>query len=195
MNNLQQYSQINTQPKLTPYSTNCIGTGGTNTTETLKVLITRRQLPIDIELSVKEQDFNLLSSKELLEKIKKYLRVSVVDLSFIFKVTRPTIYSWLDGIEPRPESIEHIQKISSLSEELADYKIANIGKLLRRPIYEGKSMSEYLRSTEHLDDVWPLFKTSLKEMIHRRDRSKSSGKTRESTEKSVSGISTPLFNG
>ena len=192
MYTVSQYSNSET-PKLTSFNINSIGTGGINTPFALKIFVIRHQPSTNIDFSFNEENIHLLSLKEHLEKIRKYMQLSIVDLSFIFNVSRPTIYSWLEGVEPKPENIEQIQKISDLAKELQDYKIANIGKLLHRPILKERSMLDYFRTTENLSSLWALFKKRLINELERRATIKSSEKNQRNIKEILSESSTYIF--
>lgn len=193
MNTLHQYPNLDKSQRLTSFNSFNVGTGGLNTPNAFKIFVIRHQPSSNIEVEFDKNEISLKSPKQYLEEIRKYLHISIVDLSFIFNVTRPTIYSWLEGVEPKPDTIEHIQQLSNFAQELEGYKIANIGKLLHRPIFNGHSLLEYFRTQKNLPNAWNLFKESLLKELNRRSYQKGSGKGLKDIKQTVNENSTYLF--
>lgn len=118
------------------------------------------------------------TTAEKIENIRDILGVSISHLAKILKTSRPSIYSWLDGEEPRAKSIKRIQQICEITEQ---WKKKNqyhftLGTLFLQPIGKSLSMLERLERDElKLDEIESGF-DSLLELMHRRrkrmDRSK-----------------------
>ena len=111
--------------------------------------------------------------------------VSISHLAKILKTSRPSIYSWLDGEEPRAKSIKRIQQLCEITEQWKKKNRYHFtpGTLLLQPIGKSLSMLELLERDElKLGEIESGF-DSLLELMHR--RRKRMNRSKEKTKNSV----------
>ncbi len=85
-----------------------------------------------------------------LASIRRVLGASITDLAELFGVTRPTVYAWMQGAEPRGEHFERLQKIVCQMREVEAFGIAEVGKLLKRPLQDGSTLLELIKKDQPL---------------------------------------------
>jgi len=92
-----------------------------------------------------------LSAIEQLAYVRKVLNISVTDLAELLKVTRPTVYAWTQGGEPRDEHLESLHRIAQRADEVEKYGLAGVGKLLKRPLKNGSTLLQMIERHEPID--------------------------------------------
>ena len=125
------------------------------------------------------------TTAEKIENIRNILGVSISHLAKILKTSRPSIYSWLDGEEPRGKTIQRIQQLCDVTEQWEKKNQYHFtpGTLLLQPIGKSLSMLERLERDElKLDEIESGFE-SLLELMHR--RRKRMDRSKEKTKNSV----------
>lgn len=168
------------------------GTGGMITNLSWEQSVKQSYQPeITIESSVAKIDTR--SPAEHVAFIREAFALSTSDLAAVLNVTRPTIYAWLEGQEPKPEALCHIQKIAQVAVKLQSLQIARIETLVNRPIFDGHSILDKLKANE---DTAPYF-TILKKLADKeetaRQTQKGFGKSIHSISDATSDYSTPLY--
>lgn len=169
------------------------GTGGVFTTHSTEVLSQWVYYPrIHVETSSAKQ-VDVRSPANLVVNIREVLGINMSDLASVLGVTRPTVYAWLEGQEPKIESVKHIQRLSHIADEINRADIVRLDKLVHRPILEGRSLLDILKSDE--DPVKAL--TILKALADKEDRtrreSKGSGKNLRSLNDVLSESSVAIY--
>jgi hypothetical protein len=131
------------------------------------------------------------SPADQLRFIRDALAVTMSDLACLLKVSRPTVYSWLAGDEPREESYAEICRLMRVAKEVDSYQIQRLDRLIKRPMFEGMSLLDKLSAG--LDGLAELPK--LKELAEKEARSRKSprgsGKTKD--DQGMRNFSTPLY--
>lgn len=137
-----------------------IGSGGNITANNLTNIASWNQQFYDNHVQ-KDEKINPVSDSQNkyisnignLEYIKKYSGLNMSTLSAAFNVSRPTLYSWFKDGEPKPEIQPYLLKfaksVESMSEEVAP---KNLGKLITRPIFDGKSFLDLIFTDYELSD-------------------------------------------
>jgi transcriptional regulator with XRE-family HTH domain len=129
---------------------------------------------------------------EHVANIRDVFGVSMSDLAVILGVTRPTAYAWLEGNEPKQESITRIRQLSSIADRVKVMNIKRMDKLIHRKILNGESLFELLKT----DRDPAILIQSLKEISEKeartRQESKSSGKHRRSLDEISSESGVPI---
>ncbi|HAT1881399.1 TPA: hypothetical protein I8Z55_001129 [Legionella pneumophila] len=169
-----------------------IGTGGLRTIKSIQDNNNWVLNPI-IEIEKKESEVDVASPKDNLTLIRKVLFLSIVDLSYIFNVTRPTIYSWLDNVEPKSDIAHQLQILANAVKEIQQLKIPNIGKLIHRPIFDGQSLIDVIKNNRHFPETWEKFKIFLKKELENKAVLKSSGKNTREIRDIVNEYSTLIY--
>jgi hypothetical protein len=133
-----------------------------------------------------ETETNILSYEKTLSASKNILGLNISMIAEILELSRPTIYSYLKGNEPKEKSLDY--KIKSLNNIIDivknEFKLHSFSSLFKRRDNEGKTLSDYL-----LDDnknIESFVKKLCTEEIKRREKYKK----RDSTKK----INNELFS-
>lgn len=84
----------------------------------------------------------ILTTKEKLDQVREIFGLSISHLAEVFRVSRPTLHSWLDGIEPRDSSIERIKQVYDFSQSWKNKSTFHYppGKLMRQSLGNAPSM-------------------------------------------------------
>lgn len=127
------------------------GSGGAITDESV---LHKNQWVYDASItSERDVVFPVESNVEKLESIRDRVGLNMTDLSSILGVSRPTIYAWLQGQEPRPEYINRISELREVAEKVGGYNLPRIKKLVRRPLQDGKTLVELIKSSQPIDNA------------------------------------------
>jgi DNA-binding transcriptional regulator YiaG len=126
------------------------GTGGVMTPQSTAEVLNRLHDPrIHIERSKsKEKQADMRSPAEHVANIRDVLATSMSDLASVLGVTRPTAYAWLEGQEPKAEALMNIQRLSHVADEINRANIIRLDKLVHRPILNGRSLFDILKTDE-----------------------------------------------
>jgi transcriptional regulator with XRE-family HTH domain len=187
--------KINTRPSLSIVSpfTDFEATGGRWTREAIIALRKQAHEPqITIEPSISTHKIDTRSPSELVAFIQKTFSISTSDLADLLNVTRPTIYAWLDGQEPKPEAINRIQKISKLADKFLSLNITHINALVCRPIFNGRSLLDKIKSEEDISESFNILKDIATKEEKAKKISKGSNKYKRSFSEAALDYSTPL---
>lgn len=114
---------------------------------------------------------------EELRYIRRHLCLNMSDLASLLGVSRPTAYAWLDGDEPEEAHYHSIVRLSRIAKQFESLHLANIGKLLRRPVFDGRSLLDKLKASEEIDDYIPALQNLASKEASARARLKGSGKS------------------
>ena len=155
------------------------GTGGAMTTQGMENLNLWIYAP-HVHVERASQDIDSRTPAEHVALIRDALALNMSELAMVLGVSRPTVYAWLDGQEPKPEAIQDIQRISDLARQLQAMEIARVDKLVRRPIFGSQSLVEKLEAGEATGDDLAILKKLANKEAQSRRRTKGSGKTRRS---------------
>ncbi|MUL39554.1 hypothetical protein BWI75_25695 [Gloeocapsopsis sp. AAB1 = 1H9] len=88
------------------------------------------------------------SPAEHVANIRDVFAISMSDLASILGVTRPTVYAWLAGQEPKGEAVIRIQQLSRAADKFNQANIIRLDKLVHRPILNGRSLLDILKTDE-----------------------------------------------
>lgn len=152
------------------------GTGGVMTAHSAAALDRWVYYPrIHVEPSSAKQ-VDTRSPADHVANIRDVLGINMSDLASLLGVTRPTAYSWLQGQEPKPEAVMHIQSLSRMADEIKKANITRLDKLVHRPILEGRSLLDILKTDEDPVAVLATLKTLADKEERTRREQKGSGK-------------------
>lgn len=129
------------------------------------------------------------------KNIQESFSLNTSELAAVLDVTRPTVYAWLEGSqEPKPEAVNHIRKISQVADKFRCLNISRIDSLIRRPIFNGRSLLDKLKANEEIvNDLFTLKILADKENQARK-ASKGSDKNIRSLSEAADDYSSPLYN-
>jgi hypothetical protein len=176
---------------IAPFMVMMAGTGGLMTIKSAAKMpeycwVNNARIHIEIPPAASEK-LDTRSTAEHLANIRDVFAINMSDLAILLEATRPTVYAWLEGQEPKKlEAVQHIQQLSRAADVFGLANIQRLDKLLQRPILEGRSLLDLLKSKEDPLVALPLLKEiGDKESRTRRDP-KGSGKHRRSLEDALS---------
>ncbi len=118
------------------------------------------------------------ATAEKIERIRDVFGVSVSHLAMILRTSRPSVYTWLEGEEPRELFMLRIQQVCEYADRFSEMNPYHFspGPLLRQPLGNAPSLLELLENEELiLDDIELAFSTIIelmKRRCERMDRSK-----------------------
>lgn len=148
------------------------GSGGTITDNTIK---SKSNWVYDKSYSFPEVDVEEITivntADEELVSIKKYLGLTTTDIAKLIGVTRPTVYSWLKGKDPKPEHIAKINLLKEQADKVSSIELTGMNKLVRRPLKAGGSLIDLISRGEDIDAALEELKVlSQRESENRRKR-------------------------
>ena len=88
------------------------------------------------------------SPAEHVANIRDVFAVNMSDLASVLEVTRRTVYAWLAGQEPKGEAVIRIQQLSHAADKFNQANIIRLDKLVHRPILNGRSLLDILKTDE-----------------------------------------------
>jgi len=133
----------------------------------------------------------LRTTAEKLETIKDIFGISLSQLAKILRTSRPSIYSWLEGEEPREATEQRIRQVYRFAEywrEINQYHFSP-APLFRQPLGNSLSMLDRLTKEALNDEEIETGLTSILELMQRRrermDRSKHKTKNSSLSESEI----------
>ena len=133
------------------------------------------------------------SPAENVANIRDVFAINMSDLASVLGVTRPTVYAWLAGQEPKGEAVIRIQKLSRAADQFNRANIVRLDKLVHRPILNGRSLLDILKTDEDpVADLATLKAIADKEAQTRREP-KGSGKNLRSLDDVLSESSVAVY--
>jgi hypothetical protein len=130
-----------------------VGTGGdpNSTSEIMQRVATVSGALIFTEFSEQsvlqtgQSELKLTEVGKQISLLRHYFSLSTTDLSRIFLVERPTIYSWMDGkFEPKQENRDRIREFYQLANRWRKKTRKSIGKLLKERMEGSSSLMDYM---------------------------------------------------
>lgn len=110
------------------------GISGTFQNSNHELILTNSQLKQAIDNSSPFGSSHILTAKQQLLQIKNNLGLNISEMAAIFLVSRPTIYEWLESIEPRRRHQERLNTIYQICNFWIEQKIGRLGSLLHKPL-------------------------------------------------------------
>lgn len=152
------------------------GTGGIMTAHSAAEVLNRVHYPhIHVEPSRTEQ-IDTRSPAEHVANIRDVFAISMSDLASVLGVTRPTVYAWLAGQEPKGEAVIRIQQLSHAADKFRQANIIRLDKLVNRPILNGRSLLDILKTDEDPIEALATIKAIADKEAQTRREPKSVGK-------------------
>lgn len=134
-----------------------------------------------------------LSTSEQVSRIRELFGLTMSDLANVFGVSRPTVYAWLRGQDPKPESLTLIYRLSAVADEIEKLAVPRIEKLVRRPIFQGRSLIDKMKSGDDVFEHLATIKSLGEKEKQVRQRQKGSGRSKRSIADVGAEISTPGY--
>lgn len=89
-------------------------------------------------------DNYIRTSAEDVARIRDILAPAISDLAKSFRVSRQTVYNWLNGAPPTDDHSAKLQDLAYAADLFAESGIPVTGSLLKRKIHSGKSFFEVI---------------------------------------------------
>lgn len=125
----------------------------------------------------KTKQVDMRSPAEHIANIRDVFAVNMSDLASVLGVTRPTVYAWLAGQEPKGEAvIRRIQQLSRAADQFNQANIIRLDKLVHRPILNGRSLLDILKADEDPIAALPTLKATADREAQIRREPKGAGK-------------------
>jgi len=119
---------------------------------------------------------DLRSPAEHVANIRDVFSINMSDLASVLGVTRPTVYAWLEGKEPKGEAVTRIEQLSRTADTFNRASIIRLDKLVHRPILNGRSLLDILKTDEDLGVAKATLKTIANKEAQTRREPKGAGK-------------------
>ena len=85
---------------------------------------------------------------EALGSIKSTLGLHVSDLATVLGVSRPTVYSWMQGSEPHSDSRARLAHLFQIASHIKEIGASRPEALVRRPLFDGVSLLDKIKAGE-----------------------------------------------
>lgn len=171
------------------------GTGGIMTTHSTAELNKWVYDPrIHVEPS-REKQVDMRSPSEHVANIRDVFDINISDLASILWVTRPTVYAWLAGNEPKGEAVIRIQQLSRVADKFNQANIIRLDKLVHRPILNGCSLLDILKTDENPVAALDTLKAIADKEVQTRREPKGSSKHLRTLNDVLSESSVSVYEG
>jgi len=118
------------------------------------------------------------ATAEKIEHIRDIFGLSISHLAKILRTSRPSVYKWLEGEEPREQFAARIQQLCKFADHFSEMNPHHFspGPLLRQPLDNSPSLLELLEREKLMSDEVELGLSTILDLMNRRrermDRSK-----------------------
>ncbi|WP_208344851.1 hypothetical protein [Aetokthonos hydrillicola] len=168
------------------------GTGGIITAHSAAEISRLVHDPL-IHIESKAIPVDTRSPAEHVANIRDVFAVNMSDLASVLGVTRPTVYAWLTGQEPKGEALVRIQQLSCAADKFKQANIIRLDKLVHRPILNGRSLLDILKTDEDPIAALPTLKAIADREAQTRREAKGSGKHLKSLDDVLRDSSVPIY--
>lgn len=153
------------------------GTGGIMTPHSTAEVLNRFYYPrIHVESS-RDKKVDMRSPAEHVANIRDVFSINMSDLAYLLGVTRPTVYAWLAGQEPKGEAVTRIQQLSRIADKFNQSNIIRLDKLVLRPILNGRSLLDVLKTDENPVEALATIKSIAEKEAQKRRELKGASKS------------------
>ena len=130
------------------------GTGGSIATETLEHFPTwGTSYVFEVSSPLHISSVDLRSTREHLSNVRATFKFNMTEIAKLFEVTRPTVYNWMSGTEPKSETGKAIARLSRAADSLKNLGVRRIELYVRRPILGDKSLVDMLKLGQPTTEV------------------------------------------
>ena len=134
------------------------GTGGMLTSSSIQQSLNWIHYPrVKIEHSATKVSPS--SPVEQLTFIRQVFALNISELAIVFGVTRPTVYSWLQGNNLKTEALIKVAGLSKMAKELESLNVNRMGSLIHRPIFDGHSLFDKMKHNEDITEFLKILKS------------------------------------
>lgn len=133
------------------------------------------------------------STAQLLTTIRDVFALKMSEVAQIFGVSRRAAYDWLDGATPKPETTTRLYTLSKYAEELKAFGLSNVEHFIHRPVVNGRSLLDLLKSGESIEQAILIIKhTSSEETKNRMQLGRRTSETNTAALDGFDEVSTPI---
>jgi DNA-binding transcriptional regulator YiaG len=126
------------------------GTGGTFEAANLLAANALTVNPIIRVNEDRARRTQIITTVQHLQKIRQAFRLNMSELAYVFEVSRPTAYAWLQGVEPKTNMRLQALRISSYADDAFKLGIPRIELFAKRPLSNGSSLLESLKRDDNV---------------------------------------------
>ncbi|MDD5037617.1 MAG: helix-turn-helix transcriptional regulator [Methylococcaceae bacterium] len=131
---------------------------------------------------------------EQLRDIRKSFGLNASDLAALLGISRPTLYTWLDGQEPKPEAAVRILGLAKKADAFASLGLRRPDNLVKRPLFEnGASLFGLLQQGKEIRSRCDVLRTLDEKEAANRGRIRGSDQSPRSFD-AAAAESTPLYS-
>ena len=142
----------------------------------------------------KSEEAETRTITEQLLDIRKAFGLNTSDLASLLGVSRPTLYTWLDGQEPRPDATIRIIRLIKVADEFANIGLRRPDNLVKRPLFEnGDSLFSLLQQGKDIRSRFEVLRSIDEKEAASRRKVRGSGQSLRSLDE-VATESVPLYS-
>lgn len=131
-----------------------IGTGGAMTPAYFKQRQEKGYKYAQVEYGARAHSVRpLREPKDNLAHVRSVLKPSISELAVLFGVTRQTVYNWMSGERPSPESAEKLDDLARAADVFLAEGMSTSSYLLKRKLHNGKSIVDVVREGGSAQDA------------------------------------------
>jgi hypothetical protein len=150
-----------------------------------------------VEMDAKPAKLEVVPTSQILEESRRVLGASISDLAQMLGVSRPTIYSYLEGNEPSGSGKDFSGRLTLLKEVVQLVKEAHLpvpcSTLLRRKDVCGKTLKESLSDDSlSVESIQAFIFVEQQQVLARRARMSKQGQVKVPQKTDIKAISVPV---
>lgn len=170
------------------------GTGGVYTSANIQTAWINPQNSVVTVRGDRAKRKIVLSFSEQLLQIRDMFGLSMTELAQVFAVSRPTVYSWTNGVDPKDQGVKDlINKLSCHVETLRAAGLTSVNVLARQPVSDGKSVIDLLKSGTDVTSAIASIKFTGASLPSSSRIKRNFGPASKTRRVSVEVISAPIF--
>jgi transcriptional regulator with XRE-family HTH domain len=86
-----------------------------------------------------------ISTIERLDHVRTHLSLTVAQLAATLRVSRLAVYGWLEGAQPRNQSLQRLKQLCDIADAWAERSNVPIGSLVITPLPDGPRLFDLMR--------------------------------------------------
>lgn len=101
--------------------------------------------------------------------LRNNLGLTVSEIADWMGVTRPAVYGWLKNVQPQPDTAKLLANVGAAADSIAALKLQRPDHVIKRPLFNGRSALDVLRSGDRLshEDLETLKELDRREEVQR----------------------------
>jgi transcriptional regulator with XRE-family HTH domain len=168
-----------------------VGTGGMTTIDYLQYRGERGYEFVQVQLASVPCSFR--TPTENLDQIRAVFKPSISDLAALLSISRQTVYNWMAGERPSPESANRLEDIAKAADLIAAHGLST-PYLLRRRIRDGKNLMNIVHDGESAHDAAKKLVHIVEQETRQRDLLRARLASRKSPKHDDSEMGIPMLD-